>query len=65
MNLHKNAALQNDWNVQTPEDFEFTVLDYLKPKDEPGFDFLEELTVLEQLWLVKLHPYGEKGYNKP
>jgi hypothetical protein len=40
------------------------VLEYLKPGDDPDYDVRGDLDVLEELWLEKLEPYGEKGYNK-
>ena len=65
MNVHRNKALQQDWNAASPNDFTFEVLEYLEPQDKPGYDYHEDLAVLEELWLEKLQPYGEKGYNKP
>jgi hypothetical protein len=65
MNVHRNRALQHDWNASSPNDFTFEVLEYLEPQNKPGYDYREDLAVLEELWLKKLQPYGEKGYNKP
>lgn len=28
-------------------------------------NYYEDLHVLEEMWLEKLQPYGERGYNKP
>jgi len=61
---HLPPALQADWDRQTPEDFAFEILDELKPTDPPQPDPWKELKLLEALWLDKLQPYGEKGYNK-
>lgn len=47
-----------------PENFVFEVLDKLKPVEEPDYDYREDLKALEELWLEKLEPYGERGYNK-
>jgi len=55
--------LQKDYNELGEENFTFEVLDYLKPKDEPGYDYSDDLDCLEQLWLEKLQPYNDKGYN--
>ena len=60
---HFNKDLQNDFNEMGEENFSFEVLDNLKPKEEAGFDYTEELKLLEEMWLEKLQPYGEKGYN--
>jgi hypothetical protein len=32
-------------------------------KDDPNFNLSDELTLLEMIWLEKLQPVGEKGYN--
>ena len=62
---HRNRALQQDWNEHGAEAFEFEVLDTLPPSDRPGFDPSSDLKALEELWLEKLAPFGERGYNRP
>lgn len=56
-------GLMADWKALGPEQFAFEVLDVLKPKDPPQADLWKELKVLEAIWLEKIQPYGEKGYN--
>jgi len=56
-------ALQQDWNEQGADAFEFTVLDELEPTTEPDYDPTEDLQVLEALWLEKLQPFVPAGYN--
>jgi hypothetical protein len=63
LGMHENAALQQDWNALGPKAFEFEILDTLVHSDEPGHDSAEDLRVLEALWLEKLSPYDERGYN--
>jgi hypothetical protein len=63
MGLHPNRALQKDWNELGPEVFEFETLDTLKPPDQPGYDPSGDLRVLEEMWLEKLSPFDERGYN--
>ncbi len=61
---HMNRALQGDWQRLGPDAFEFEVLDTLTPADPPDLRRDEqELAVLEQLWLERLSPFGERGYN--
>ncbi len=60
---HPNKEMQRDYNEAGEEGFSFDVLDYLKPKDDLNYDYTDELRVLEEMWLDKLQPYGEKGYN--
>jgi hypothetical protein len=61
---HRNRALQSDWNALGAEMFVFEILEVVKVKDEPSFDIAEELELLELLWLEKLKPVGEGGYNE-
>jgi len=62
--IHRTCpALQEDWNRYGADSFSFEVLDVLPPTEEPRADPKEELRVLESLWLERLRPYGEAGYN--
>jgi hypothetical protein len=63
MGGHRNAELQRDWHALGESAFVFEILDTLKPSDEPGYDLARELRALEELWLERLAPYGERGYN--
>jgi group I intron endonuclease len=60
---HRNKALQEDWNKYGADQFVFEILEVVQAKDDPNFNLSVELTLLEMLWLEKLHPFGEKGYN--
>ena len=46
------------------ENFLFEVLDRLEPKEDPSYNYTEDLKTLEELWIDKLQPFNEKGYNK-
>jgi hypothetical protein len=59
----RNRALQQDWNEHGPEAFEIEVLDTLPPSDRPGYNPADDLKALEALWLEKLMPFEERGYN--
>jgi len=61
---HMNSELQKDYSELGEKNFAFEIVDYLKPKEEAGYDYTEDLTVLEEMWLEKLQPYEEKGYNR-
>jgi group I intron endonuclease len=61
--LHFNKEMQKDFNEIGEESFSFDILDYLKPKEDLNYDYTEELKILEEMWLGKLQPYNEKGYN--
>jgi hypothetical protein len=60
---HRNVALQKEWNEYGADKFVFEILEVVKVKDDPNFNIEDELTLLEQIWLEKPQPFGEKGYN--
>jgi hypothetical protein len=60
---HRNKALQQDWNEYGEQKFVFEILETVTVKDDPNFNLSDELTLLEMIWLEKLQPFGEKGYN--
>jgi hypothetical protein len=62
--IHFCKELQDDYNRAGEGDFAFEVLDYLKPREDPTIDYADELKLLEEMWLEKLQPYGDKGYHR-
>ncbi len=62
MDGHANKSLQKDWNALGAENFAFEILEELEPRE--NLDSKKELEFLEDLWLEKLEPFGEKGYNE-
>lgn len=60
---HYNRALQKDWRECGEGAFVFEILEVVEVKDDPDFNLSNELALLEELWLEKLHPVGEGGYN--
>lgn len=63
---HINKALQADWDHYGEESFVYEILEQLKPaKEEPDRNDRKALEEMEEKWLEKLQPYGERGYNKP
>ena len=62
-NGHPNKLLQKDWNELGGDKFEFEILDQMEPTDDPSFDARRELDFMEEMWLEKLEPYDDKGYN--
>jgi hypothetical protein len=63
LGMHPNRALQADWTAQGPEAFAFEILDTLSHADRPDADPATDLRLLEHMWLEKLAPHGERGYN--
>ena len=64
MGVHANRVLQKEWDELGSKAFEFDVLDELIPPDQPNYDPTADLQVLEELWLDRISPYDERGYNK-
>lgn len=60
---HPNKELQKDWDELGADKFVFEILEEVKVKDDPNFNLKDELTLLEQIWLEELQPFGERGYN--
>ncbi len=60
---HPVEALQKDWNEFGSDKFVFEILEIVNVKDDPNFNLTDELTLLEQIWIEKLQPFCERGYN--
>jgi hypothetical protein len=60
-----SPELARDWKELGEEAFAIEVLDVLKPVEDPDHDYRADLQVLEELWLERLQPYGDKGYHHP
>ena len=61
---HASKSLQADWNEFGESSFEFQTVEPLEPRDDPKYNYKSDLETLEELWLEKLQPFGEKGYNE-
>jgi len=62
MDGHASKSLQKDWNALGAANFAFEILEELEPRE--NLDSKKELAVLEDLWLEKLEPFGDKDYNE-
>ena len=60
----QSKILQADWNELGAENFAFEVLEEVFPRENPDYDYKSDIECLEDLWLEKLEPYGDKGYNE-
>lgn len=63
MGSHRNKDLQQDWDTYCEQNFSFEVLELLEPSKDLLHDHGDDLKALEELWLEKVQPYGEMGYN--
>lgn len=55
---HANKALQAAWNQGGPGRFDFEIIDLLKERDDPDFDYAAELRALEQLYREEFQQPG-------
>lgn len=62
---HRNAALQEEWKSFGAGAFVLEIVEEVTFTDDPHFNLEDELSLLEQIWLEKLEPYGDRGYNVP
>jgi hypothetical protein len=62
--LHSNEELMSDWKLFGEENFVFEILEIVPQNELPGYDYSEDLEILEQIWIDRVQPFGEKGYNK-
>ena len=63
INGHPNKELQKDWNELGPDQFNFEILETVQLSESPNFNLKDELTLLDEIWLEKIQPFGERGYN--
>jgi hypothetical protein len=61
MRGHRNTALSNEWQHFGAESFTFEVLDRVKKREEPSFDYDAELQALLALWQAELEPSPTGG----
>jgi len=62
--LHVNSDLQKDYNEFGDDNFVFEIVDLLEPKEDLAYDYRDDLKVFLEMWMEKLQPFGEIGYNK-
>jgi hypothetical protein len=61
---HQNTELQADWKEFGSEGFAFEILDQILASPNSNGVSREDLASLKELWLEKLQPYGDRGYNE-
>ncbi|NML44869.1 GIY-YIG nuclease family protein [Ramlibacter sp. G-1-2-2] len=60
MRSHSDRVLQAAWNSSGPERFSFEVVELLKERADPDFDYASELKALEQIHRELLAQAGGK-----
>ncbi len=64
MGSYRCTMLQKEWNDFGQEAFVFEILETLDEEEKGIFDKKDALKKLEEKWLKKLQPFGDKGYHK-
>jgi GIY-YIG catalytic domain len=59
-----NKELQQEWNEYGEDAFVIEMLETIKVDEEKYNNLKKDLEKLEEKWLEKLQPFGERGYNK-
>ena len=59
-----SKSLQKDWNELGEASFAFETLEPVEPRSDTNYDYAADVQVLEDLWLERLEPYGDSGYNE-
>jgi hypothetical protein len=55
--------LQKDFDQFGQDAFEYDTLDVLERKEDPSYDYTDDLNELLKLWIDKLQPFDDKGYH--
>ncbi|MFD0670308.1 GIY-YIG nuclease family protein [Cohnella sp. GCM10027633] len=69
-NMNSVFEYKDDWQTFGSSAFVFEELDRIAPREELAGDpnerkiYKQDVDALLELWLDKLQPYGDKGYNK-
>lgn len=51
---HRDKQLQQDWSTLGPDSCRFEVIDFVKRRDDPAFDYKTELAGLLTMWREEL-----------
>ncbi|MEO8961957.1 MAG: GIY-YIG nuclease family protein [Ginsengibacter sp.] len=61
--MHRNLALQAEWNEFGESNFVFEILSEIKQADEQNTDYTKESKLLAKMFMKELQLFGKKGYN--
>ncbi|KXK03391.1 MAG: hypothetical protein UZ17_ACD001001200 [Acidobacteria bacterium OLB17] len=61
--VHGNRELLAAWDRSGGSNFAFEILEELPPPRDANLDITADLEALELLWLEKLSPFGDAGFN--
>eukprot|EP00825_Cyclidium_porcatum_P024910 TRINITY_DN27233_c0_g1_i1.p2 TRINITY_DN27233_c0_g1~~TRINITY_DN27233_c0_g1_i1.p2 ORF type:complete len:127 (+),score=20.00 TRINITY_DN27233_c0_g1_i1:146-526(+) len=63
MDSHPNVELQKDWKDFGEGNFSYEILSEIKQDDTKTIDYRKEIMQLEKMFIEKLQPFNNNGYN--
>lgn len=60
---HENPRILPDLRAHGKDSFVFEVLEILDGEYDSAAALRDDLKILEEMWLEKLQPFGDNGYN--
>ena len=63
LKAHRSKGLLADWMRLGAGNFRFEVIDTLKRRDDPDFDYRSELVELLELWREELERRSDRSYE--
>lgn len=64
MGSHFITPLQSDWKEHGENSFTLEIVETLELKDDPNYDYNDDLELLEMIWIEKYRPFDKNCYNK-
>jgi len=61
--IHSIKELQDAWNENGEKGISFEILDKLEPKEDPAYNYAEDIKTLEDLWMDKLEKTGKNYFR--
>ncbi|MHB9155979.1 MAG: GIY-YIG nuclease family protein [Endomicrobiales bacterium] len=61
---HQSEELQKDWKALGEAAFTIEILETLPLREDPLYDYDEDLKILEMIWVERFKPLAEKCYNR-
>lgn len=61
--IHSIKELQEAWNIKGEQGIIFEIIDKLEPKEDPAYNYSDDIKTLEDLWIDKLQKTGNNYFR--
>lgn len=61
--IHSIKELQESWNIKGEQGIIFEIIDKLEPKEDPAYNYSDDIKTLEDLWMDKLQKTGNNYFR--